>query len=166
VGLTATKYLQGWGDLIKDRKISKNYLVTIIWSLSFFCAILNEWIVEYNYWEVKFSILHLLQSMVHPFSCYIIGVLIFPHEKGSESNEDYFAHFLSQKKIILGITIGLLILKFNLFEWEDPKIKTRTQVLFLLIPSIASFISNKKWVLILTGGIYFVFWMAYILGWM
>jgi hypothetical protein len=36
VGLTATKYLQGWGDLIKDRKINKNYVVTILWSLAFF----------------------------------------------------------------------------------------------------------------------------------
>lgn len=167
VGLTVTIYLQGWGDLIKDRKINKNYVVTLIWTLSFLCAIINEWLIQYNNWDEKFSILHMLNSMIFPFCLYIIGVLSFPHEKGSELEEDYFTHFLSQKKIIMGVLAGLLLLKFDLFNWEDggPSITTRIQVSLLMIPTVASFISDRKRVLMVSGILYLIFWISYILNW-
>lgn len=163
VGLTATKYLQGWGDLIKDRAINRHYMVTLIWSITFFCGLTNEWLVEYTRWSDDFSMLRLMEALVQPFCLYIVGVLLFPNEHGSNEVEDYYQHFLKQKTIIMTITIGLLMLKFEPLNWERGWTKTKVQVAVLLFPVLASLLFAQKWVLLLSGTVMTLFWVAYIL---
>ena len=67
VGLTATKYLQGWGDLLKDRATSRDVWLTLLWSASMFLALRNVWLVEYSRWDSLFSIPRLVSALLELF---------------------------------------------------------------------------------------------------
>lgn len=159
MGLTATKYLQGWGDLIKDRRINQNYFVTIVWSLAFFLSIINEWIIQFNVWPSRHSILDLLTALIIPFGFYIIGVLIFPSELGEQTDENYFTHFLQQKKFIVGIALAILFIKLDLFQLNmTQNLAVRKEILLACLPHIVVLFTKNRWVILGCGLFILLLW--------
>ena len=159
MGFTASKYLQGWGDLIKDRGINQNYLVTIVWSLAFFISIINEWIVQYDKWQFRHGMFDLLTALIVPFGMYIIGVLIFPSELGEQTEENYLSHFLKQKKFIIGVALAILFIKLDLFNWNIKQDNgTRILILLVSVPHVIALFTQKKWIILSCGFIILMIW--------
>lgn len=157
IGLTATTYLKGWGELIQNRDNCKNWLVSTIWSVGFFVAIVNEWFSLYNGWEARSNIFDLFQILVIPFGIYIISELIFP--KASNNECDYYKHFLKHKNIIYVITIAYLLWKFDIPSGFSQFNRTRLEVLVLLLTSVTPLFSTKKSINLICGVIFLVFWI-------
>lgn len=157
IGLTATTYIRGWGELIQNRNNIKNWLVSTIWSIGFFIAILNEWFGQYTNWDTRSNIFDLVQILAIPFGIYIISELIFP--KACNKECDYFKHFLKQKNIIYAINIAYLLWKFDILTGFSEFGRTRLEVGILLFPSVMPLFSSKKSINLLSGVIFLAFWI-------
>lgn len=115
-GLTATVYIQKWGELLQLRKYTLYTTVPLLWSFVFFVMVINEWFINFS-WAPDTNAFMFLMSLFVPFSLYFIGMLIFPAKDQLDRNDqfaylDYFEEFLSNKTIIMLLALFILMIKF------------------------------------------------------
>ena len=161
IGLTTTSYLKGWTELIANREKAKNWIVSFIWSLSFLIMIMHEWFAQYSLWKTREVIFDLIQIMALPFGLFVISELIFP--KMNTEDCDYFKHLLKHKKIIFGIIVLLLLFKFDFTSPIDEHLRTRKEILFIIVPSFLPVVSSKRNVILISGVWFLSFWIYRIL---
>lgn len=153
-GFACYTYVSGWSHLFLTRKRSKNYWIPLVWSVSYFAGLINEWFTQYRFWNDVESAPEFLLILLSLFAMHFIGFIILPES----DTEDYFERFLENKKVIILLTLFVLVLKIDFNELTFFR-RTHQEILFLLALFIPAIFTNKKVPLSIIGLVLLSFWV-------
>lgn len=173
-GLTATIYIQKWGELLQQRRYALYVTVPILWSFCFFNMVIYECFTHFK-WAPTTNSFMFLMALCIPFLLYSIGMLLFPttdmlDRKDRYAYLDYYEHFRKNKTWIM--SLGLLIFAIKFFSvwfyntedigfgeglWQFLCFKRNYLAIGTLF--IASFTEHKGQMLLL-GLIMFYVWLS------
>jgi len=115
-GLTATIYIQKWGELLQQRRYVLYVTVPLLWSFCFFNLVVYEWFTHFK-WEATTNSFMFLMALSVPFLLYGIGMLLFPttdmlDRKDKYAYLDYYEHFRQNKTWIMSFGLFIFAIKF------------------------------------------------------
>lgn len=119
-GYVGSEYFQGWGTLIRNRRIIKVYWHHIFWTIfSFLLFIQNWWGIWPRIAYINESIFYFMYSLVPIFIFHLISVVLFP-DFSKRSKLDMKDYFYQNTRWLFSIfTIYFIITITSSFVYPD-----------------------------------------------
>ncbi|QSE98943.1 hypothetical protein [Fulvivirga lutea] len=105
-GYVGAEYFQGWGALLRNRRMVKAYWQHTLWTIFAFTLFIQNW---WGIWPrtklINESIFYFFYSLVPIFLFYIISVILFPDFRSIEKNTttDMKEYFYSNTRYLFGL---------------------------------------------------------------